>query len=32
MISFGPFQLYASGRRLLKDDVPLDIGSRSLDI
>ena len=32
MISFGPFRLFASGRRLLRDEVPLDIGSRSLDI
>ena len=32
MISFGPFQLFASGRRLLRDEVPLQIGSRSLDI
>jgi predicted ATPase/DNA-binding winged helix-turn-helix (wHTH) protein len=32
MISFGPFQLFASGRRLLRDEVPLHIGSRSLDI
>ena len=32
MISFGPFQLFASGRRLLRDEAPLQIGSRSLDI
>jgi DNA-binding winged helix-turn-helix (wHTH) protein len=32
MIAFGPFQLFASGRRLLRDEMPLDIGSRSLDI
>jgi predicted ATPase/DNA-binding winged helix-turn-helix (wHTH) protein len=32
MISFGPFQLFASGRRLLRDEMPLQIGSRSLDI
>jgi predicted ATPase/DNA-binding winged helix-turn-helix (wHTH) protein len=32
VISFGPFQLYASGRRLLKNEVPVNIGSRSLDI
>jgi predicted ATPase/DNA-binding winged helix-turn-helix (wHTH) protein len=32
MISFGPFHLRASARRLLRDEVPLDIGSRSLDI
>ena len=32
VISFGPFQLFASGRRLLRDEVPLQIGSRSLDI
>jgi DNA-binding winged helix-turn-helix (wHTH) protein len=32
LISFGPFQLFASGRRLLRDEVPVEIGSRSLDI
>ena len=31
-ISFGPFRLSASGRRLLKDEVPVEVGSRSLDI
>jgi predicted ATPase/DNA-binding winged helix-turn-helix (wHTH) protein len=31
-ISFGSFQLFASGRRLLRDKVPVDVGSRSLDI
>jgi pimeloyl-ACP methyl ester carboxylesterase len=32
MISFGPFHLSASGRLLLRNEMPLDIGSRSLDI
>src|SRR5580704_10244281 len=32
LISFGPFQLFASGRRLLRDEVPVEVGSRSLDI
>jgi predicted ATPase/DNA-binding winged helix-turn-helix (wHTH) protein len=31
-ISFGPFQLSASGRRLLRNEVPVEVGSRSLDI
>jgi predicted ATPase/DNA-binding winged helix-turn-helix (wHTH) protein len=31
-ISFGPFQLFASGRRLLRNEVPVEVGSRSLDI
>ena len=31
-ISFGPFQLFAAGRRLLRDEVPVEVGSRSLDI
>lgn len=32
MISFGPFQLLPSERRLLKDEHPVQVGSRSLDI
>ena len=32
VISFGPFQLWIAERRLLKDDVPLAVSSRSLDI
>jgi predicted ATPase/DNA-binding winged helix-turn-helix (wHTH) protein len=31
-ISFGPFQLFAARRRLLRDEVPVEVGSRSLDI
>ena len=30
--SFGPFQLFASARRLEKDGVAVDIGSRAFDI
>lgn len=32
MISFGPFQLLPSERRLLRDEQPVQVGSRSLDI
>jgi predicted ATPase/DNA-binding winged helix-turn-helix (wHTH) protein len=32
MISFGPFRLFASERRLIKDEVPVEVGSRALDI
>jgi predicted ATPase/DNA-binding winged helix-turn-helix (wHTH) protein len=32
VISFGPFQLFAFERRLLKDAAPVSIGSRALDI
>lgn len=32
MISFGPFRLFASERRLIKDGVPVEVGSRALDI
>jgi DNA-binding winged helix-turn-helix (wHTH) protein len=32
MISFGPFRLSASERRLIKDGVPVEVGSRALDI
>jgi DNA-binding winged helix-turn-helix (wHTH) protein len=31
-LSFGPFHLVASERLLTKDNVPLDLGSRALDI
>lgn len=31
-ISFGPFQLFASSRRLEKDGAPLHLGGRALDI
>ena len=31
-LSFGPFQLVASERLLTKDGVPLELGSRALDI
>lgn len=32
MISFGPFKLWVAERRLLKDDIPVALSSRSLDI
>jgi predicted ATPase/DNA-binding winged helix-turn-helix (wHTH) protein len=32
MISFGPFQLFPYERRLLRDEQPLNVGSRSLEI
>lgn len=31
-ISFGPFQLFASSRRLEKDGAPLHLGGRALDL
>jgi len=31
-VSFGPFHLCVPARRLLRDEVPLVIGSRALDI
>ena len=31
-VTFGPFQLYPSARRLERDGVPVKIGSRALDI
>jgi DNA-binding winged helix-turn-helix (wHTH) protein len=31
-ISFGPFRLFATERLLEKDGVPLDVGSRALDL
>lgn len=30
--TFGPFRLRVAGRLLTKDDVPLAVGSRALDI
>jgi adhesin HecA-like repeat protein len=32
MMSFGPFRLIPAERVLLKDDMPVTIGSRALDI
>jgi DNA-binding winged helix-turn-helix (wHTH) protein len=32
MISFGPFRLFGSERRLIKDELPVEVGSRALDI
>ena len=31
VVSFGPFRLVVSERLLVKDDVPVELGARTLD-